>query len=916
MLMAVLPLFSVYALFRKWLNLKYSILLSLITGFFVVPLVLLLLGVVGIPISFVLQLIVTLIVFGSGFALNGHVTLKNDWNHVVELFSNLKENWTKLILPVFFLILLFLVLYLRFANTNVNNFFEFDPYYYMHVTELLVKQGTVPAYSLDSNYPTVRPDQVPMFVSYMTGGWLLNYNEINGGGFDKDNLIYASNFYPPLAAVLLAVSLFLLFSVLGSDYLGFFVAGFFMVQPQLIQKMAAGVNETQPFGMFATVWTCALFIVALHFKSLRLAIVAGLSVLINILASAQALWPLSAISIFGILIALFSLFSSKDFKKELLIYGIICISSLVGSIIFSWYYSQPISWASYQLLFLIGLVLSGCSLLLNSKFQSFKQNKKLFYGLIGLLVILFFITPAFGKLLGFSTSALGVAKTTVPLQKTIAEQAPSSPEFLQQVYGTLNPFTAIKVITFVLIAFASLLLGLKKKWYYGFALFAVISFPLFFNSSFDTVINSSFSGVLPQNIIDFLTNGDVFIYFILSLISLLVISIFDKHEFLPLLLLVLLSMPVLYIGTGQVKYIVHASLALLVFSGFGLIVISRAIAFVFTEFNWGALKELSLLKYLSLIAIFFLVILQVNNAFNVSSGLKGSLIYQDWLDAMNYLKTGVSDAYCNQKFGDDCRVLSWWDYGHWTVFFGEKKTVIDPGNLNQDYNQETARAYVDGKDSDMTYVIKKHHVTHILVDADLIQKWGALVFLSGSCNKNMSQICPEIPDIANWEQGPGKSKYEYQHYFEYIQTSNQFCPGDGFTKENLFKSGFGIPYCFNQQAQTYSVPTSQGNLFERSYTQLQNVPVGQEGSEPDYSKSIMVGYDQTQILNLNPDLRSANMTSRLINSAFVRMFFFKKYPGVKLVYESPNRLIKIFEVQDETYQKQTLAEVKAANGIN
>lgn len=913
--LAILPLFSTYALFRKWMNLKHSALLALLTGFFVVPFLALLLGAIGIPFSFLLNFILILLVFGAGFLLKGHVTLKNDYNYVIGLFSDFKKNWTKLVLPLVMVLVVILVFYLRFANSNVTNFFEFDPYYYMHTTELVVKQGAVPAYNLDSYFPKLRSNQVPMFVAYMTGGWFVDYSAITGGDFDKNSLIYASNVYPPLVSVLLALSFFLIFSVLGHDLLGLFAAGFSMVQPQLIQKMAAGVNETQPFGMFSTVWSCSLLILAFHYKSLKLGLVAAFSVIITYLASVQSLWPLSAISIFGILFALFSLFSSKDFKKELIIFSIVSVASLFATFLFTFYYGVPFALPSVEILFLIALFLCLASLLLSTKLLWLKQNKALFYGLIGVLIIIFFVSPLFDKVVGFSTSALGVAKTYEPLQKTIAEQASSSPAFLQQVYGNVNPFTAIKVVTLILILFASILLWVKTKWYYGILFFVVFTFPLFFNDSFDNIVKNNFT-TLPPTIIDFITSGDVFIYSILSLICLLVISIFDKHEFLPLLLLALLSMPVLFIGLSQVKYIVHASLALIVFAGFGLIILSRFISYIMNEFKWSTVKESSLLKYLSLTAIFFVVILEVNNAFAVSNGLQGAVIYQDWLDAMNFLRTGVTDSYCNQKFGDDCRVLSWWDYGHWTVFFGEKKTVVDPGNRYADYNQEVARAFVDGKDSDMTYVIKKHHVTHIMVDADLIQKWGALVFLSGSCDKTMSPICPEKPDITNWEKGPGTDKYEYGKYFEYLQDTGQNCPGDGITKYRYFKSGFGIPYCFDMQGKTYYVPAKDGSeAFPRSYTELPNIPVGIEGQPPDTYKSIITGYSNTQIINLNPGLSAIAINSSVINSAFTRMFFFKNYPGVKLVYESPNRLIKIFEVQDEHYEKETLDQLKKENGV-
>ncbi|MFH0922669.1 MAG: hypothetical protein V1811_01270, partial [Candidatus Micrarchaeota archaeon] len=52
---------------------------------------------------------------------------------------------------------------------------------------------------------------------------------------------------------------------------------------------------------------------------------------------------------------------------------------------------------------------------------------------------------------------------------------------------------------------------------------------------------------------------------------------------------------------------------------------------------------------------------------------------------------------------------------------------------------------------------------------------------------------------------------------------------------------------------------------------------------------------QTEILNVNPDLTLIGLDSNLINSAFVRLFFFEKLEGFNLVYSSPNGQVKIFE---------------------
>ena len=56
-------------------------------------------------------------------------------------------------------------------------------------------------------------------------------------------------------------------------------------------------------------------------------------------------------------------------------------------------------------------------------------------------------------------------------------------------------------------------------------------------------------------------------------------------------------------------------------------------------------------------------------------------------------------------------------------------------------------------------------------------------------------------------------------------------------------------------------------------------------------------YYQDQLINVNPDLSVYGLESGLVDSNFVKLFFFEELPGFKLVYRSPNNLVKIFEYE-------------------
>ena len=114
----------------------------------------------------------------------------------------------------------------------------------------------------------------------------------------------------------------------------------------------------------------------------------------------------------------------------------------------------------------------------------------------------------------------------------------------------------------------------------------------------------------------------------------------------------------------------------------------------------------------------------------VASSYKGGYSPQTgWIKAYDYL-TSLPDK-------DDIVMMTWWDYGHWSAWWG-LKTTLDNTNQNASKVMETARIFTDFRGNSTDDILKKHldelkkwQVTHIGVDRIVItcQKWGALTFL-------------------------------------------------------------------------------------------------------------------------------------------------------------------------------------------
>jgi hypothetical protein len=264
--------------------------------------------------------------------------------------------------------------------------------------------------------------------------------------------------------------------------------------------------------------------------------------------------------------------------------------------------------------------------------------------------------------------------------------------------------------------------------------------------------------------------------------------------------------------------------------------------------------------------------------------LESTRIPQDWMDTMTWMRTSLPQ---------DSRILSWWDYGHWTTFFGERKSVLDPANAVPDYDQEVAHAFVNGNTAEFVSVLKRHAATYVMIDADLISKWGALVYLSGSCNSTMAKTCPDTPGIIDWRSGAGRSKYEYEHYFEYLDYVGN-CPQSAVPTQlpALQSKSFGPVYCLGEK-EMFQLASS--NALNASYKRPFVIASSTQVTEIYQNTSYLFPLSQTEILNVNPDLTLIGLNSNVINSAFTRLFFFEKLDGFKLVYKSPNSQVKIFE---------------------
>jgi asparagine N-glycosylation enzyme membrane subunit Stt3 len=784
-------------------------------------------------------------------------------------------------------------------NTAWNaNFFEFDPYYYDRVTETLVRTGTLPAQTDTVYYPIGQNLRGFPIVHFMTGSWYLFYQNLAGLAYDKTELILTAQLYPPLFAALASLFLFLLLREHYDDVTGVLGAALFAFTPQLIKKMAGAVNELAPFGIGIAVILFALYGLALQRRSLRLGALAGFAWGAAILGSAQYLWPHVTLALVMALVPVLEFARANLDLRFVKLHALVALGALAAALLMQW------KWTSIPTSAFLLLGASFAPTLYFWLAPRARQRKRYAYAAFLLLALAFtFLTPFGQGALNAVLSQVAFARQGAPILLTVQEENPTSPSFWPGAYGALTPPLVLSATAVVLAAGAALDLY-RRKWHLpaGLVVLAVaaglfVSKPLLdAGASLLTSLGlGSFASVLQAS-----QGQEVFVFFLLSLASAAYLYWTDpaRNRLTPLLLLVIY--PVAFVGLNKLKFMLHLAVSLVVAAPLLAGEFSRLVQQAGAWLKLGDEKDLRNTA-LALVLLFTLAVsaAQANTLGQSMTELSWSRLSGDWLHATDWMRANLA--------GTDARIISWWDYGHWITFFGETKSVLDPGNQYSQFNHETAHAFVDGNVTDLYRTMEYHGASHVLVDAQLIPKWGALVYLSSTCSVEHTpetRTCPPTPDNPDWMRGPGNSRYEAEHYFETLQYTGQNCPPNvAPVPMPLLQSSFGFSYCATDNELFLVTRAGLDESLKRRYTVVQDL----SNVTLDANVSYLFPIGQNAFLNANPFLGNGQK-SEVFKSAFARLYLFERLPGYELAYRSPNNEVKVFKFTGRAPREEILAQ--------
>ena len=799
---------------------------------------------------------------------------------------------------IILLAIVFLAFFIRVQSFG-SFFYEFDPYYYMYIARQLIVLGHVPQIDWTAWYPGATGHGSILLTGYLEAGW---YAIVTGGasgvsGYNNLLLSSIANIYPPIAGAFICFFAYILVKEEYGKITGILAAGFMAVTPRLIEKFAAGEAEITPWGMFSSFFFVAAYALAVNRNDKRMAVLAGIAYMSTYFGSAYTMVVTLVFVGYSVLESLKLYLVRRESLRSLIelnsiVLGFVLLSYLIRDVGYSRNFALPSS------LFLFFFMLAGMGALYAAEIYS--KTKEMRYNLFIALavagVLLLAVTPAGGFFSSYIGSAIGFAKASNELMQTVAEEQAMSPDTYKAEargsFGILGPLAS------------------------ELTLFSDIP-GLTWLPNIGTIPLGFVVGLPDQ--------GALFVPFLLILSFLAICYAVYRNSNLAILFLVLIF-PISYVGLQKSKYNVQFGFMLVIAFA---VLLGEAYRIVSSWLKDEKSKRLARDGFLTLALAFLLVgsfrpLLDVmptalsfkpgdctsiskdiqNGADrSLSSYLYCAKIPAYWLDPMEWI---------NKNVERDARVLSWWDYGHWINFFGDRPSVTRNEHANSTMDLMVADSFVEGTVGDMKEFMKAHNATHVLFDIDLVGKWGALRYLSCVYNQQ-----------TNMSIGPGGSTCDRLYDFEYVYVPsspslNERCvlkdgsgymqlaistfPVDGtpyrYCVGNANISGNSVPILYNTDASNPpgdfdpSVASpNRGLLAFAEGTYIQNKP---------YTRYMVlypeVWYDGQSGL---PDRKGKGYDSN-----FYKGFFLGKLDGFDLVYPENDlggllaSQVRIFKIKD------------------
>jgi hypothetical protein len=920
-------------------------------------------------------------------------------NKAYEGFSLSLKMGNEKIVPLALLAVLFLTFIARFGSYSPV-FQELDPYYYTYTAHQILSLGENPADDQTAWYPevTVSHRAIPA-LSYLESVWYSLYS----GGREYSNLLLAdiASIYPPVAAVLAVFFIYLLVSVCSKKEYGIIAAALASFVPIFVYKLAAGEHEVQPYAFFALAFFYAMYALLLKKKDMRFAFLAGIGFAAVALGSASQIIIVLSMVIFIILQSILHYLRDDDPSelKNILISNsiVLAIGPLLGSSILKDLFASGSIGLSMLVPFVIAVAFTGVLYVLKMKLSDRSQATIALGAILFAGLLVYSLTPIGDYVKNIGRAGFEIASFNFPLDRTIAEQGLAATSYdgtigfiatsfsLPPQLDSLGSFISI-ILFILLLPFAivtNLVLGgfvsivnlflstsvsftpkeasLLTLWIFLF--WAAVAFSLwkFVKKEEDLLPLFLLAIVMPPLVVG-LIKAKYTIYsgvllaialgFCLGRLEILLPKFINDEKTLKNAIKALMYFgallaflqfsyqgfaPSLAWGSFQTLYQNDPAALAGKFKAFCLATNDPDVCAASADpLGYASLGTNYQYNYkLCLLSVFSQYSFLNNPGAappweSQTAFFRCQRLSEYWVDSMEWIKGNTEPG---------SRITSWWDYGHWINYFGNRNAVIRNEHQSHAMIGAVADGYLSATPGELKEWMKAHDSKYALFDVELISgggslggKYGALNYLSCAYN-NKTTVA----------QSPGESECEAEQLWETVVISQNPC-----TISNLTgRTGFLAYRMFAGNTAMINYPDfciqpTEPNVIGYCRDALIAVPVYCAGEVTLADGQKTLGTYYLNETNPNGDLRVnkailqlprqlpttyhfgpaveatlfytkdpawlengqivtgyADRKGKFYDSTLYQAFFLKDLPGFTLVYESPGGgTVKIYKIAE------------------
>ncbi|MFA5076979.1 MAG: STT3 domain-containing protein [Candidatus Micrarchaeia archaeon] len=887
--------------------------------------------------------------------------------------QQIASDYKKYIIPALVLLLFFLNFWVRVQSLSPI-FQELDPYYYLYSTQQVVTLGQNPLDDQTSWYNphgitpnTVNHRTVPL-LTYMEATWYSLYS--GSQGYSNYILSLVANLYPPFAAAFACFFIYLGLRAWCREEYALIASAIASFVPIFIMKLMAGEAEIQPYAFFALAMTFAFLLWAHKKQSLLYAALAGLGYFAVSMGSSSEVVAVTAFMLFTVAQSATMFWLKKDLENFLKITGVfLAFPLLAAASKWAFYGSPPVSYTAVAIL--AGLVVAVLYALQKYKFEekSFGPDAPS-YAIAAIAIAAFMVfafTPVGGLVKNMAIGSLQIAEFNKPLDRTIAEQGVSGSVFEPQL-GFIGKIFDHGIYVYVgyIFAIPSFIANA------GFILFSLLLNTLLGTTiNFGEKENSVLTGLLFFAMLAsvyglyrmiYKKEDNMAWFFVMLLFPVALIGLLKAKYVIYLGFMVAFTLGFileelerflseLFVKSeGGRKNLFYALVLIGAFFAFmqfneslapNLLKASTAVRFQDNPALFGE-KFTDMCDQLRLQGATETQIAaicaagkdpvgfansSVSNQYNqqlcVYSQLKDpsgagedvigpsyrcERITDYWLDSMEWIRYHTEN---------DSRTTSWWDYGHWINFFGQKDAVIRNDHVSTEMIGEIAHDYVSGSPQELAADMKAYGSRYALFDGELILsgssfggKYGALNYLAcarnnqTSVNRSTGSSMCEFEHL--WTQvyipaSPGSSdacqiSYETKGAIAYLLKITETPTGIAFEREPRFCLGQALMADGNATAALYDMDSRSAD----GALKLHKAFLKYDYSTDDKKWNIFTLLYTRDPVWLENGTRTdgwADRTGKFYDSNLYNAFVLGELPGFDFVYETSDGLVKIFKIQ-------------------